>query len=478
MTKDLTQGSPMRLILSFGIPTLLGYLFQQFYNVVDTAIVGKVLGGDALAAVGSTGAINFLVVGFCTGICSGFAIPVAQQFGAGNDGELRRYVTGGTWLTLLFTAVLTAATVLLCRPILTVMDTPADIYERACLYIGAIFAGLPAYFLYNYAAGILRALGDSRTPVIWLIAASFLNIGLDFLFVLAFRWDVFGAAFATVLAQAVAGVGCLARICRGYPILKMAREDWGWSWARARRLCLMGLPMGLQYSITAIGSIMIQTAVNGLGTMYVTAVTAASKVSMFLCCPFDAMGATMATYGGQNVGAGKFDRLHRGMGACVLLGAIYSAVSLLAVGLLADPLNMLFLDNDSISLLPLARQYLFTLVAFYFPLALVNIFRFMIQGMGFSPLATVAGVMEMAARGGVGYLVPIFGFGAACLASPAAWVLADLFLVPAYFHCYRKLAGRPVRAERKRAKAACRAPRPAEVLRGGAIPLALLGKGE
>lgn len=439
MTKDLTRGSPMRLILSFGVPILFGYLFQQLYNVVDTAIVGKALGGAALAAVGSTGSINFLVVGFCVGICGGFSIPVAQQFGAGNHQQLRRYVTGGAWLCILFGIVMTVVTVLLCRPILTAMNTPADIYERAYWYIVTIFAGLPAYFLYNFAAGILRALGDSRTPVVWLIVASLVNIVLDIVFILSFRMDVFGAAFATVLAQGLAGIGCLVRMCRGFPVLKMEREDWRWDWARTGRLCLMGLPMGLQYSITAIGSVMIQAAVNSLGTTYVTAVTAASKVSMFFCCPFDAMGATMATYGGQNVGAAKWERLHQGMRACVLLGAVYSVLSLGLLYFFADPLNMLFLDAESASLLPLAKRFLVINAAFYFPLSLVNIVRFMIQGMGFSPLATLAGVLEMAARALLSCLVPAFGFIAACYASPAAWILADLFLIPAYFYCCRRL---------------------------------------
>ncbi len=444
MTKDLTKGSPMGLILSFGIPLLFGYLFQQLYNVVDTAIVGKTLGGAALAAVGATGSINFLVVGFCAGTCGGFAIPVAQQFGAGDYRELRRYVAGGAWLCVLFGAALTAATVFFCRDILTAMNTPADIYQRSYQYIVTIFAGLPAYFLYNYAAGVLRAMGDSRTPVIWLIAASLVNIVLDVVFILSFHMDVFGAAFATVLSQLLAGLGCLARMCRGFPILKMSREDWRWEGRRMGELCLMGLPMGLQYSITAIGSVMIQAAVNGLGTVYVTAVTAASKVAMFVCCPFDAMGSTMATYGGQNVGAAQWERLHRGLRACVALGAAYSALCLGAMYLLADPLNMLFLDAESASLLPLARQYLLTGSLFFFPLSLVNIIRFMIQGMGFSPLATLAGVLEMAARAGVSCLVPVFGFTAACFASPAAWVLADLFLVPAYFWCCRRLT-RPAR---------------------------------
>ncbi len=441
MTKDLTCGRPMRLLLSFGIPVFLGNLFQQLYNVVDTAIVGKTLGGDALAAVGSTGSINFLVVGFCMGVCGGFTIPVSHQFGAGDYRELRRYVAGGAWLCLVFGGLLTLSTVLLCGPVLTGMHTPADIYQRAFRYILTIFLGLPAYFLYNFTAGVLRALGDSRTPVLWLSGAAVLNMALDVVFILVFRLDVFGAALATVLSQLLAGVGCLVRLLRGYPILRTERSDWRWDRRRMGRLCLMGLPMGLQYSITAIGSVTIQAAVNSLGTAAVTAVTAASKVSMFLCCPFDAMGSTMATYGGQNVGSGKWERLHQGLRACVLLGAVYSAVALALIFLLADPMNMLFLDAQSAHLLPMARQYLLTLGAFYFPLALVNIFRFLIQGMGFSPLATLAGVLELTGRVGIALLVPVFGYPAACFASPAAWILADLFLVPAYLHCYRRLAG-------------------------------------
>ena len=293
--------------------------------------------------------------------------------------------------------------------------------------------------LFNYCAGILRSLGDSRTPVIWLIVASLVNIILDVVFILCFHMDVFGAAFATVLSQAMAGAGCLLRLLRGYPILKTEKADWAWDTRRMSHLCVMGLPMGLQYSITAIGSITLQTAVNGLGTPFVTAVTAGSKVSMFLTCPFDAMGSTMATYGGQNVGAAKWERLHQGVRSCTLLAAIYSCAALILVLFLSDPLAMLFLDADSMSLLPLTRQYLLTSAAFFFPLSLVNIGRFMIQGMGFSPLATCAGILEMTARAGLAALVPVFGFTAACFASPAAWIMADLFLLPAYFYCYRRL---------------------------------------
>lgn len=439
MTKALTKGSPMRLIVGFGIPVLLGYLFQQFYSIVDTAIVGKTLGGMALAAVGSTGSFNFLVVGFSVGICGGFAIPVAQQFGAGNYQEMRRYITNAVWLCVAVGLAVTAATTLLCGTILTWMNTPADIYSQAYIYIITIFAGLPAYFLYNFAAGVLRSLGDSKTPVIWLIAASLVNIVLDIIFIMIFHLDVFGAALATVLAQLLAGTGCLIRMMTAYPILHMEQEDWHLENTRLKELCAASLPMGLQYSITAIGGMMIQAAVNGLGTAYVTAVTAACKVSVFCACPYEAMGTTMATYGGQNAGAKEWDRLHQGMRDCTLLGAVYSVAALVLLYFFAEPLNMLFLDNQSAVVLPLARRYLLTSALFFFPLSLVNIVRFIIQGMGFSSLAMLAGLFEMAARGGISLLVPVFGFPAACFASPAAWVLADLFLLPTYFYCCRKL---------------------------------------
>ena len=262
---------------------------------------------------------------------------------------------------------------------------------------------------------------------------------LDLVFILCFHWGVFGAAFATVLSQLLAGLGCLVRLCRGFEILRMEREDWAWSWRRVGVLVGLGLPMGLQYSITAIGSIMLQSAVNVLGTVYVTATTAASKVSVFLCCPFDAMGSTMITYGGQNVGARQWDRLHQGVRSCTVLGLLYAVIALGLVCFGGNFLVMLFLDQESSALAPLARHYLLVMALFYFPLSLVNIFRFMIQGMGFSPLATLAGVLEMVGRGLVARLVGVLGYSAACFASPAAWLLADVFLVPAYFWCVRRV---------------------------------------
>ena len=442
MTKDLTKGRPLALILQFGIPILLGMLFQQMYNVVDTAIVGKFLGGNALAAVGATGSINFLVVGGSIGICSGMAIPIAQRFGAGDYDSLRNYVAGAVYCCIFFAVSVTSLTVIFSRSILELMNTPADIIDMSWVYITTIFAGIPGYILYNMCSGILRSLGDSRTAVVWLVIASVVNIGLDLFFIINLHWGVFGAAFATTLSQFVAGFGSLWKVCTGFDVLKMKKGDWHWNWRRIGNLLRLGVPMGLQFSITAIGSVMLQSSVNVLGTMYVTATTAANKVSIFLACPLEAMGSTMATYGGQNVGAKKWDRLGQGLRACCLLGAGYCLFSLGLVLLVGDKLVMLFLDAASASLVPLSIQLLRTLVYCYVFLGAIFIFRNYIQGMGFSPTATFAGVLEMIARAGVSFLVPIYGFNAACLASPAAWVMADLFLVPAYFYCVRTLKKR------------------------------------
>ena len=443
MTKDLTQGSPMGLIVRFALPTLLGMLFQQLYNMVDTMIVGKLLGASALAAVGSTGSINFFVIGFCMGLCGGFAIPVAQRMGANEPSKMRRYVANSAYLAALFSLLLTTATGLLCRTILTVMRTPADIFDNAYTYIFIIFMGIPATILYNLLAGILRSLGDSKTPVVFLALSSFLNIFLDFALILWFDAGVAGAAIATVVSQGISGVACLCYMAKKYPILRMSREERRLDVHSCRVLCTMGIPMGLQYSITAIGSIILQSSVNALGSLYVAAVAAGAKLFQLLACPFDAMGATMATYCGQNVGACKLDRLGRGIRSCTALGLGWSLLVLCAMLAFAPQCAMLFLDpsEEQLALLvELTARYTVIQVSFYFPLALVNIVRFSIQGMGFSTFAILAGVLEMFARTGVAtLLVPIFGYTAACLASPAAWLAADLFLLPASIFCISRL---------------------------------------
>ncbi len=443
MTKNMTKGSPMKLILGFSIPLFFGFLFQQFYSLVDTVIVGRFLGKDNLAAVGATGSINFLVIGFCMGVCSGFAIPVSHKFGAGDYPGMRRYVANCAWLAMAFAAVLTVLTTMFCRQILVVMQTPGNIIDRSYQYIWVIFLGIPATFLYNMTSGVIRALGDSRTPVIFLVMSSFLNVGLDLFFILNLHMGVQGAAWATVISQGVSGTCCLLFMWKKFELLRIRKEEWAPDRHMMRILCGMGVPMGLQYSVTAIGSVILQSATNTLGSDAVAAVTASSRISGFLACPFDALGSTMATYGGQNVGAGRLDRIGKGMKSCIILGAGYAVIALLVSIFLGRPLAMLFLDAAEVSIIGNVQMLLVFNTSFYMLLALVNIIRFLIQGMGFPTFAILAGVFEMIARAITGFLlVPLIGFTGVALGNPIAWLFADIFLIPAYLHVHKTLKKR------------------------------------
>ena len=439
--KDLTVGSPMKLILGFAFPMFLGLLFQQFYSLVDTMIVGKYLGVDPFAGVGSTGSLNFIVIGFCMGLCSGFSLPISQSFGAKDFPLLRKMVTNSVWLCTFFSVVITTLMLLFCRPVLTWMNTPENIFEYAYIYIFIIFAGIPCTILYNMTAAILRALGDSKSPIIFLAISSAINIGLDLLLIIVFRMGVDGAALATVVSQGVSGVISIIYIKKKFDILAMEKGDWKLERHLAGKLTGVGIPMGLQYSITGIGSVILQTAVNGLGSIYVASMTAGSKINIFLACPFDALGQTMAPYAGQNIGARKLDRVGKGLRAACIIGFIVSGLMVIVVKLFGDQLTMLFLDEKDPVIMQNSTQFLIIVSAFYCLLTLVNTVRFTIQGMGFSSLAIIAGVMEMIARGIAGMLlVPAFGYLGACYSSPLAWLLADAFLIPAFFLCKRKVA--------------------------------------
>lgn len=439
--KDLTVGSPMKLILGFAFPMFLGLLFQQFYSLVDTMIVGKYLGVDPFAGVGSTGSLNFIVIGFCMGLCSGFSVPISQSFGAKDFPLLRKMVTNSVWLCTFFSVVITTLMLLFCRPVLTWMNTPENIFEYAYIYIFIIFAGIPCTILYNMTAAILRALGDSKSPIIFLAISSAINIGLDLLLIIVFRMGVDGAALATVVSQGVSGVISIIYIKKKFDILAMEKGDWKLERHLAGKLTGVGIPMGLQYSITGIGSVILQTAVNGLGSIYVASMTAGSKINIFLACPFDALGQTMAPYAGQNIGARKLDRVGKGLRAACIIGFIVSGLMVIVVKLFGGQLTMLFLDEKDPVIMQNSTQFLIIVSAFYCLLTLVNTIRFTIQGMGFSSLAIIAGVMEMIARGIAGMLlVPAFGYLGACYSSPLAWLLADAFLIPAFFLCKRKVA--------------------------------------
>ena len=443
MVKDMTNGSPSRHILGFAVPMLFGMLFQQFYNLVDTIIVGKTLGVEALAGVGATGSINFMIIGFCMGVCNGFVIPVAQCFGAKKPADLRKYVFNGYICSIVFAIVLTLASVIFCRRILIIMNTPADIIDHAYNYIVVIFIGIPTVFLYNMVSGVIRSLGDSKTPVVFLVLSSIINVVLDFFLILVCKMGVAGAGWATVTSQLISGLTCLIYMYKKYDILKGDKSERVLDRRFITNLCMNGVPMGLQYSITAIGSTILQAAVNTLGSTYVAAMTAGSKMFNFTCCPFDALGSTMATYAGQNVGAAKIKRLSQGVRSAMIIGSVYSVLSLIALYFTTDYIALLFVNASETTIIALTRQFILASACFYIPLTGVNVVRFCIQGMGFSVFAISAGILEMIGRAFAAIiLIPNIGFMGACLASPIAWIAADAFLFPAFIHCAKKLNAR------------------------------------
>ena len=440
MTKDMTQGSPLKLILAFAVPLMLGSLFQQFYNLADTIIVGRFVGVEALAAVGSVGGLNYLVLGFVNGIACGFSIPVSWTFGAKDYSQMRRYTANTVWLSIVFAVVLTIVTVALTRPILVWTNTPANIIDLADIYVRTIFWGIPFTLLYNVTSALMRALGDSKRPLYFLLMASFLNIGLDLLCTIVFKMGVFGASFATVFSQAVAGFGSLWYIARHYHELRWSKEEGKLSRDHCLKLCNMGIPMGLQCSITAIGSVVLQGAVNGLGSDIVAAQTAGGKAAQFLSVPLESIGTAMTTYASQNLGAHDLKRVNRGVNTALGIGCVYSIASFIILRFADKLLIGLFLDAGEVEIMANAQSFIFWNSVFYIPLAVLIIYRYTIQGLGYSGLAMFAGVAEMVARAMVGFLfVPLWGYFAACIANPVAWFFACFFLIPAYFVVRKKL---------------------------------------
>ena len=444
MTKDLTSGSPLKVILLFSLPLVLGNLFQQFYALADTIIVGRFCGVSALASVGATGSVNYLILGFVIGVCNGFAIPIAQLFGARDYKDLRRHVANAAWLCMAASVVLTISTVALTRPMMQLMQTPDDIIDGAVIYIGWIFAGIPFIFLYNMVAAIMRALGDSKTPLYFLILTSALNIGLDLLFIVPFHFGVLGAALATDISQVISGVLSFIYLRRKFDVLKMEKDDLAFSKKASIRLLGIGVPMGLQCSITAIGSVIMQWAVNVLGSTAVAAVTAAGKTQGLLTVPMESVGTAMATYAGQNLGASRMDRVRQGVNSAMLIILIYGVASAFVLHFTDVQIMSLFLDTaKEVDIVAMGREYLFWNSVFFVPLGALIVWRYSIQGLGFSTLAMMAGVAEMIARTAVAIvLVPMLGYFGAELANPAAWIAACIFLYPAYRWTCRQLDNR------------------------------------
>ncbi|MBP3327974.1 MAG: MATE family efflux transporter [Clostridia bacterium] len=440
MERDLTRGKPMSLILRFCLPLFAGNLFQQLYNLVDTIIVGQFVGKTALSAVGSVGSLSFMVIGTIIGLCSGFAIPVAQAFGAEDRPKMRRIMAHITYLAVGLGAVISVVTVMCTDLFLQAMNTPEDIYKDAHDYIIIIFAGIPATLLYNITAGVVRSVGDSKTPLYFLVLSSLLNIALDLIFVLKLNMGVSGVATATVISQAVSGFLCLLVIKKKFKLLHFSREDMPFDFKICKKLLTIGIPMALQFSITAVGTIMVQSCVNILGSDIITAVTVGSKVVNLIGVPSETIGITMATYCGQNLGAGKIDRIRKGIRCAVLLGALYSFIAFFISKYGGPYASLMFLDKSETEILSTVAEYFGICAWYYIALSLIFIFRNALQGMGYSLIAMSGGIFELVARAIVAYgFITKFGFIAACYSNPVAWIAADILLLPAYFYIMNKL---------------------------------------
>ena len=431
-TTDLTVGKPLFQILRFALPLVLGTLFQQLYSFADTVIVGRCLGTDALGAVGTTYSLNFLILGFVQGACVGFGIPVAETFGAKDQGGLRKYLFNGALLCVVLSVVFTLFTTLMAGPLLQLIHTPEELYADAVLYIRIIFLGIPATVLYNYASSVLRAMGDSQHPFYFLLAASVLNIGLDYLLIVSMGMGVDGAAIATVLSQLLSG-----GLCAFWFFTRTAKQEELTfrgpssllSAGHCKRLAYIGFPMGFEYSVSAIGAVIMQDAINLLGSTAVAAQTAGEKIRQMFTLPMESVGMAMATYVGQNHGAHRTDRIKQGIKDGCTIQLTYCVAAWVVIFFVKPYAVGLVLGDADPAVTAGAIQYLAIMSLLFCFHGLLMIFRNTLQGLGYSVQAIISGVGELIGRSLGGLLAVKTGLGyvGICLSNPFAWGLAMLY---------------------------------------------------
>ena len=440
MEKDMTVGNPAKIIWNFTLPVVIGNIFQQFYTMVDTVIVGKFVGTNALAAVGVTGTICFLILGFLMGLTAGFTVLTSQRFGAGDMAGMRKTVGSAAVLSVVISIIMTIISMAGMKSLLKLMNTPDDIFHDAYMYIMIICAGIFAQVLYNLLAGVLRALGNSKTPLYFLLFSAVLNILLDLLLIIVFHLGAPGAAYATVIAQGVSGILCLIYIIKKVPLLRLEKSDFKPNAHLIRTQLSLGFPMALQFSITAIGTMMVQSALNILGSVHVAAFTAASKIEQVISQMYVALGTTMATYSAQNMGAGKVRRIHQGFMAATVISFVYSALAGVLTYYWGYKLTGLFVSENLDMVIGLVDIYLKCATLFFIPLAVVNVYRNGIQGMGFGLAAMMGGVAELVGRGVVATIASRYkSYWGICMASPVAWILAAVLFLIMYWRIMRRL---------------------------------------
>ena len=440
MTNDMTTGNPVKLILLFSIPLLIGNIFQQFYSMVDTIIVGRFVGVEALAAVGTTSSMVFLVNGFVMGLTSGFAVLISQKYGAKDEAGVKKAVASSITLSIIATIIVTFISVISAKPLLALMNTPSNIMKDASTYIIILYAGNVAIIFYNMMAAILRALGDSKTPLYFLIVSSVLNIILDLVLIINFKMGVAGAAYATVISQGVSALLCVIYTYKKYKILRLKKEDFKVEKEYYTTHLKIAIPMSMQFSVTAVGIIIIQSAINTFGSVVIASYTAASKVLQLVMQPSTSFGVTVATYAGQNLGAGRFDRIKHGIKIMNIVSIITSLIAGVVLVTLGKYFVMLFIENPTPEIFDYAQQVLNYSAIFFIPLGFIFVYRNVLQGMGESFVPMMAGFFELAARATVAFTLPkVIGFTGICLSDPIAWISACVPLMLTYYIKMKKI---------------------------------------
>ncbi|MDR0663757.1 MAG: MATE family efflux transporter [Spirochaetaceae bacterium] len=429
MTKNLTVGPPGALIIAFAIPLVIGNLFQQLYNMADSFIVARTIGMEALAAIGCTGSIAFLILGFIMGVTSGAAIITSQRYGAEDEDGVKKSFAASVVISGAVTVLLMALSIGTLRPLLSLLNTPAEVYEDAYRYFVVILWGMPALTLFNLLSNMMRAAGDSKTPLYFLVLACVINIILDYIFILVFKSGVIGAAIATVIAQFFSGVACIPVIKKRFPLFALTGDDFRVDRAEVLRHIKIALPVGFQWSIIAIGAVAVTFALNGLGYAAVAAFTTGQKIDQLATMPLSSYGQAMTTFAAQNFGAKKYDRIKKGVAQGLVIALGFSAVMGAVFFIFGSDIAAVFLKGEQ-EAIRLAHRYLKIIGVFFPLLALLFCIRQTIQGLGDSLVPTIAGVMELLSRGFAALiLTSFFGYTGLCFASPLAFVGALIPLV-------------------------------------------------
>ena len=442
-TRDMTRGNPTKLILSFCLPIIAGNLFQQFYSLVDTLVIGQVEGVTALAAVSAAGWLDWTVLGLAMGMAQGFAIQIAQSFGAGDYAGLRRAAGQSLLLSAILTVVLTALSEALLWPVLVLLRTPENTIALTCQYLRVIFGGVVFVMAFNLLSGFLRSLGDSRKPLIAMTTAALCNIGLDILFVAVFRWGVNGVSIATVLSQCLSSLICLAAL-RKLPVLQLSPADWKPDPRMMRRLMLLGAPVAFQNLIISVGGLVLQRVVNGFGFIFMAGFNAATRLTGLIELAGNSLGSAVGTFAGQNLGARRLDRVRLGLrrSAQIAVGLALT-VALLIVFFGRSVLSLFINDDPALveQVLTVGCRYLYVASSGLFMLYLLFVYRSTLQGLGDTVTPMVSGVIELVMRIGNALLLPLLiGEWGVYIAEISAWIGAAVFLIWGYYRRMRLLS--------------------------------------